>query len=361
MVEMLAEAEAKPKDLGYCWWSTTMGIVTDQLVGKTHDDSFVRRLCDTEINLMRLRALGYPLSDWVPLVRISRVVTGKLAFKLRRLLKNAGFSVPDILVDSEAKRCDDLAATQKKYCQGQLKSLLERIEKGDTTPSQIGDLLRALPEPLSERDQYQLIFTLSGSGMPIGTLLNWLIGYMAAHPELQDTAFQAIQEMYNGEVPDPHDTDRVEYLKALATEAGRYWTIVRLGLLRETFNDSRVDDSLIPQGTVVVFNSFQINRDPVAYDSPEEFLPERWLNSHQGHTETSGVVGDKIGVPHMSHGTGRRYCPGVHSKCFLPRHLRPQRMTLTASIQMSTRLYMAPFLLLCTFLNLSVSSWTQQA
>ncbi|KAJ6787993.1 hypothetical protein PWT90_01105 [Aphanocladium album] len=313
MVQMLSEAESKPKDLGYCWWSTAMGIVTDQIVGQTHDESFIRRLCDTEINLVKLRALGHPLSDWVPLVRIFQLVMGKLAFKLRTLLKNAGISVPSFLADAKGKRCNALRTTQTKYCKEQLRSLLERISKGDTTPSQLGDLFRALPEPLSERDQYQLIFTLSGAGMPVGTTLNWLIGYMASHPDLQDRAFHALEEVYNGEVPDPHDTDRVDYIKALATEAGRYWTVVRLGLLRETFNDSRLDDSFIPQGTIVLFNSFHINRDPIAYDSPNKFIPERWIDGHQGRTDVTGIVGDKIGVPHMGHGTGRRFCPGVAS------------------------------------------------
>lgn len=313
MVKMLAETGSTPKDLGYCWWSTTMGIVTDQVVGQTHDERFVRTLCDTEINLVKLRSFGHPLSDWVPLVRISEVMKLNLASKLRTIVKNAGFSVPDILVDTEGKRINALASKQTKYCKEQLNSLLKRVNQGDTTPSQLGDLFRALPEPLSEKEQFQLVFTLSGAGMPIGTTLNWLIGYMASHPELQDKAFRAIQEEYHGQVPDPHDTDRVEYLKALATEAGRYWTVVRLGLLRETFNDSQLDDAFIPQGTIVVFNSFQINRDPVAYDYPDAFIPERWINGHQGRTDVPGIVGDKIGVPHMGHGTGRRFCPGVAS------------------------------------------------
>ncbi|KAJ3490342.1 hypothetical protein NLG97_g5793 [Lecanicillium saksenae] len=313
MVQMLTEAESKPKDLGFCWWSTAMGIVTDQLVGQSHDEKFTRQLCETEMNLVRLRALGYPLSDWVPLLRVSQLAMGKLKFQLRTLLKNASLSVPVFLADAEQKRIETLISTQEKYCKAQLSSLLERISKGDTTPSQVGDLFRAASEPLSERDQYQLVYTLSGAGMPIGTILTWLIGYMASHPELQDKAFRAMEEVYNGEVPDPHDTDRVEYIKALATEAGRYWTIVRLGLLRQTHNDSRLDDAFIPQGTVVVFNSFEINRDAVAYDSPDKFMPERWIDGHQGRTDVTGIAGDKIGVPHMSHGTGRRFCPGFAS------------------------------------------------
>lgn len=313
LVKLLAEAETNPKDLGFCWWSTTIGLVTDQLVGYRHDEDFVRLICDTEIGVFKLRALGSPLGDWVPLIRVSQALIGTVTASLRHVIKLAGLPVPNVLLNAKEERCNTLRFNQTRYCKEQLNSLTERIKNGDTTPSQLGDLFRALPEPLSDHDQYQLITTLSGSGMAIGTTLNWLMGYLASHPELQDKAFNAIQEVYNGEVPDPHDTDRVEYLKAIALEAGRYWTAIRLGFFRETYSDSNIDDYFIPKGTIVVYNSYQINRDPVAYDSPDKFMPERWMNGHQGRTDIDGIPGDKIGVPHMGHGAGRRLCLGVPS------------------------------------------------
>ncbi|KAJ4146011.1 hypothetical protein LMH87_004841 [Akanthomyces muscarius] len=311
LVKLLADAQSKPQDLGFCWWTTTVGLVTDQLVGHLHDEDFTKLICETEIGIFRLRALGSPLSDWVPFIQLYEGLTGAITSKLRRFLKLAGVAVPRPLLNDKEEWCNSLRYNQTKYCKQQLQSLHERIENGDTTPSQLGDLFRALPEPLSEHDQYQIITTLSGSGMAIGTTLTWLMGYLASHPELQDKAFGAIQEVYGDEVPDPHDTDRVEYIKALALEAGRYWTAIRLGFFRETYNDSKIDDYSIPKGTIVVYNSFQINRDPAAYDSPEMFIPERWMDGHQGRTDIPGIAGDKIGVPHMGHGVGRRLCLGV--------------------------------------------------
>ncbi|KAJ3488819.1 hypothetical protein NLG97_g6127 [Lecanicillium saksenae] len=311
LVKLLADAQSKPKDLGFCWWTTTIGLVTDQLVGAQHDEEFTKLICETEIGVFRLRALGSPLGDWVPFIQIYESLTSAVTSKLRHTLKLLGFPAPRLLRNSKEELCNTLRYNQTKYCKQQLHSLNERIKNGDTTPSQLGDLFRSLSEPLSEHDQYQLITTLSGSGMAIGTTLTWLMGYMASHPELQEKAFRAIDDVYNGEVPDPHDTDRIEYIKALALEAGRYWTAIRLGFFRETYADSKLDEYSIPRGTIVVYNSFQINRDPAAYDSPDEFIPERWMNGHQGRTDTPGIVGDKIGVPHMGHGVGRRLCLGV--------------------------------------------------
>lgn len=314
LVKMLAEAAPKPRDLGYHWWSTTIGLETDQLVGHNHDDDFVRLICDTEINIFRLRSLGFPIGDWVPLVRLFQTISDSIASRTRQVVRLFNMPVPRLLPDSTEEECDRLRSSQSTYCKHQLAGLTERLKNGDTTPSQLGDLFRALDEPLPYSEEYLLMTTLTGSGMAAGTTLNWLMGYLASHLDLQEKAYGAIHDVYSGSVPDPHDTDRVDYLKALALEAGRYWIPIRLGFFRETNADSHVDDHFVPKGTTVVYNSFQINRDPIGYDHPNEFIPERWMNGHHGRTDTLGVVGSKIGVPHMGHGVGRRYCMGVPSR-----------------------------------------------
>lgn len=312
LIKLLSDTKSKPLDLGFTIWSTTIGLETDQLVGQIHEEDFVRLICQTEIGIFRLRALGRPYRDWVPLLDAWGMLADAVIPQLRRVVQLLGFSVPEFLRKTRYEKCDDLRVNQSKYCKKQLSGLIERIKNGDKTPSQLGDLFRALPERLPPIDEYLLITTLSGSGMAIGTTLNWLMGYLASHPELQDAAYNALHKVYNGEVPDPHDTDRVEYIKALAIEAGRVWVPIRLGFFRATDRDSQVDGYSIPEGTPVVYNSFQINRDPAGYDQPEKFIPERWMNGHQGRTDTK-VVEDKIGVPHMGHGAGRRYCLGVPS------------------------------------------------
>ena len=84
--------------------------------------------------------------------------------------------------------------------------------------------------------------------------------------------------MYGNGVPDPLDTDCVEYIKALGLEAGCFWTTIRSGFPHETVEDVVIDGFTIPKGTLVIYNSFQINRDPLRYDFPDEFVPERWMN-----------------------------------------------------------------------------------
>ena len=61
-------------------------------------------------------------------------------------------------------------------------------------------------------------------------------------------------------------------------------------------------------------NLMAANRDPNAFDRPDEYLPERWLNGRKGRTDLVGEGGSKIGVTHLTYGAGRRVCPGIDSK-----------------------------------------------
>lgn len=147
--------------------------------------------------------------------------------------------------------------------------------------------------------------------MSVGTGLAWLVGTLAASPDMQNKAYAAINDVYGGAPPNPFDTDRVEYIKALGIETGRYFSSIRLGFYRETYEDVILDGFFIPKDTFVVYNSFQVNRDPERYDCPEEFIPERWMDGHYGRTDTKSP---KQGVPHLNHGIGRRACMGVPSE-----------------------------------------------
>lgn len=61
-------------------------------------------------------------------------------------------------------------------------------------------------------------------------------------------------------------------------------------------------------------NLFAANHDSAVFDEPDKFLPDRWLNGHKGRTDTLSEGGEKVGVPHLTYGAGRRVCPGIDSK-----------------------------------------------
>ncbi|KAF7321109.1 Cytochrome P450 phenylacetate [Mycena chlorophos] len=296
-------------DLGFHFWTTVIGVTADTLYGQHFDEETISLVADVTVDAFRMRSLATPLHDYVPLIhaaeRIALLVAAPLGFILRPL----GLSSWLDSIHETEKRAMYFRETEVAYCKQFVKELHERMDAGDTTPCQMGDIFRtAEGSMLTPNEELRLSQTMTGSGMSAGTSMAWLAPFLAAHPEMQEKAFAAIEEVYGGAVPDPLDTGRVDYITALGTEAGRYFASVRLGFPRETYEDVVVDGMSIPRGVLVVYNSFQINRDPQRYDRVEEFIPERWLDGHYGRTD---VKQPKVGLPHLNHGAGRRFCMGV--------------------------------------------------
>lgn len=72
-------------------------------------------------------------------------------------------------------------------------------------------------------------------------------------------------------------------------------------------------ETYLTPSQLVIMNLMAGNRDPVAFDRPEEYLPERWLEGRKGRTDMPGQSGEKLGVTHLTYGCGRRVCPGIDS------------------------------------------------
>jgi hypothetical protein len=165
-----------------------------------------------------------------------RVVSATLspALPILRALRISGWldSYNDAAAEAERLRC-----IKVDYCERLLRELHERFDGGDATASILGDLLRQYRNQLLPKEEIMLAATLAGAGMAVGTTLVWQTGKLAALPEMRDNAFTAIKAVYGDTAPDPFDTDRVEYLKALGLEAGRFWTSIRSGFPRKTLED----------------------------------------------------------------------------------------------------------------------------
>ncbi|KAJ7430348.1 putative cytochrome P450 phenylacetate 2-hydroxylase [Mycena galericulata] len=311
LVNLLSETAKSgvAQDLGFHFWTTTIGISADILFGQRFDEDMTRLVADMSIKAFRQRSLATPVHDYIPAVAAAERVALAVASPLHFVLRPFGLSAwLDSIYEAEA-RAKELRDAEVSYCEVLLKDLHERLDSGDPTPSQMGDIFRNVTDgTLTHNEELRLATTLTGSGMSGGTGLTWLAALIAGRPDMQEKAYRAIEEVYGGEAPDPLDTDRVEYIKGLGMEAGRYFASIRLGFPRETHEDTIVDGVLIPKGVLVVYNTYQINRDPQRYDFPEEFIPERWMGKHYGRTD---VEQPKVGVPHLNHGAGRRVCMGV--------------------------------------------------
>lgn len=99
------------------------------------------------------------------------------------------------------------------------------------------------------------------------------------------------------------------YLRAAIKET--FWVHPPIPLLipREAMRDTPVHGYIIPAGARVMVNAWAIGRDPASWgEKPEEFMPERFLDDHEGN---AGVDFRGNHFQLLPFGGGRRRCPGV--------------------------------------------------
>ncbi|TFK34081.1 cytochrome P450 [Crucibulum laeve] len=92
------------------------------------------------------------------------------------------------------------------------------------------------------------------------------------------------------------------YLQALIKETLRWRAIVPTGLPHSTIADDVYEGMYIPKGSTVYANIYAMTRDPEMFPEPDNFRPERFLNTDDARLANYTI----------NFGFGRRICPGMH-------------------------------------------------
>uniref|UniRef100_A0A2N9GV61 Cytochrome P450 n=1 Tax=Fagus sylvatica TaxID=28930 RepID=A0A2N9GV61_FAGSY len=137
------------------------------------------------------------------------------------------------------------------------------------------------------------------------TVLEWAMTELLRHPKMMKKLQNEVR-VIDGTKKDiiEDDLDKMHYLKAVIKEVLRLHPPFPLLVPRESIQDAKTQGYDIAAGTQVIINAWAIGRDPMSWDEPEEFQPERFLNSSidfRGH--------DFQLIPF---GAGRRGCPGIN-------------------------------------------------
>ena len=103
---------------------------------------------------------------------------------------------------------------------------------------------------------------------------------------------------------DEDELPKLPYLKAVLNESMRLHPPGPLLIPRETIERCNLDGFQIQPKTTVFVNAFTIARDPNSWENPDEFVPERFLNS-------GGIDGKVRDFEFLPFGSGRRMCPGM--------------------------------------------------
>lgn len=136
------------------------------------------------------------------------------------------------------------------------------------------------------------------------TVLEWAMSELLRHPTIMKKVQNEVRGIARGKPSIAEaDLQEMHYLKALIKETLRLYPPIPLLVPRESTQDVKIKGYDIAAGTLVFTNAWAIGRHPALWDEPEEFRPERFLNSSvdfKGH--------DFQLIPF---GAGRRGCPGI--------------------------------------------------
>ncbi|KAI0439710.1 cytochrome P450 [Xylaria telfairii] len=141
-------------------------------------------------------------------------------------------------------------------------------------------------------------FNIYGS---MHSAVNTAFSYLLKHPrclrKLEEELLHAFQSY--DEVTDPR-LAKLPYLNACITESFRIMPPFNSGILQRVSMGQTVDGIYVPAGTGVQVDQFSLALSKEHWEAPDEFLPERWLDSTSRKNE-------KACRPFL---IGSRQCPG---------------------------------------------------
>ncbi|KAL6128191.1 hypothetical protein ACLB2K_071547 [Fragaria x ananassa] len=135
------------------------------------------------------------------------------------------------------------------------------------------------------------------------TVIEWAMTELVRHPRVMERLRNEVMGIASGKQDiTESDLDKMPYLKAVIKETLRLYPPLPL-VFRESTQDAKIKGYDIAAKTMVIVSAWTIGRDPSLWDEPEEFQPDRFMNS------CVDFKGQDFQL--IPFGAGRRGCPGI--------------------------------------------------
>ncbi|KAF5197767.1 Cytochrome p450 [Thalictrum thalictroides] len=174
--------------------------------------------------------------------------------------------------------------------------------EGITTLDVLLSMQETEPDYYTDEKIFGMIMTFltAGTHAPAMTL-EWAMSLLLNHPKTLNKARAEI-DAYVGKdrVLEESDLPKLTYLQMVINETLRLFPPSSLIVPHQSSSECTVGGFDIPQGTMLLVNTWAIHRDPKNWMDPDKFIPERFENGE----------GDK-GFKFTPFGFGRRGCPGT--------------------------------------------------
>ena len=184
----------------------------------------------------------------------------------------------------------------------------DRIADGKVKPSFTSRELESWQHAGGNPTQETLIKNVAGISYAAGadttvsTLLSFILA-MVMYPEVQSKAQSAVDQVLGGKrLPTFDDKNDLAYVTSIVWEALRWNPVLPLGLAHCVTEDDEYNGYLIPKGTSILPNVWEMLHNDESYPDPMAFNPDRF-------SEASTEKGINK-LPLCAFGFGRRICPG---------------------------------------------------
>ncbi|MBA0604431.1 hypothetical protein Godav_017091 [Gossypium davidsonii] len=149
-----------------------------------------------------------------------------------------------------------------------------------------------------------LLDMFAGGTETTSTTAEWAMSELLKKPDVLKKVEQDVRKVAkNKQKIELNDLNQMKYLKCVIKETLRLHPPVVFLVRRGTSEAVKLGNYDIPPDTTVFINVWAIQRDPIWWENPEEFIPERFENSR---VDFKGQ--DFQFIPF---GCGRRDCPGM--------------------------------------------------
>ncbi|KAL2490856.1 Cytochrome [Abeliophyllum distichum] len=151
-----------------------------------------------------------------------------------------------------------------------------------------------------------VIFDMFGAGTDTTyTSLEWTMAEILKHPKIMNRLQNEVRQVVGSEIEvAEEDLEKMPYLKAVIKESLRLHPPIPMLVPRESTQDTKVMGYHIAAGTQVIINAWAIARDPMQWENPGEFNPERFFKNPSNDFRG-------FNFEYIPFGAGRRGCPGI--------------------------------------------------
>ncbi|MGW6413023.1 cytochrome P450 [Streptomyces vinaceus] len=154
--------------------------------------------------------------------------------------------------------------------------------------------------PLTDLEIRDQIVTFLFAGTEtVASTLSWALYELSRNPEVDNQIAAQLNDVIGDRPVTIEDIPQLTAIHRVLNEAVRLYSVTLL--MRRTTSDVRLGPYILHAGAEVAFSLYALHRDPVVFERPEEFIPDRWL------PERCTTVAREEFIPF---GAGNRRCIG---------------------------------------------------